>query len=146
VRNQDGDVLLTTWNILPHCGSVEEAEAEACLHGMRMTLQWAPQLVIMESDCLMFIRALQSQGENIFNWLGLIQEIKGASVLLPECRFVHVKRESNLVAHLLVRRALQLNEGGMRRHGCPKCVSHQCNIEAARIRPVDVCNSTINLQ
>jgi ribonuclease HI len=146
VRNQDGEVLLTAWNILPHCGSVEEAEVEACLQGMRMTLQGAPQPIIVESDCLMLIRTLQSQEENRSSWSGLIQEIKGVSMLLPECRFVHVKREANLVTHLLTRRALQLNEGGMRSHGCLECVSHQCNIEAARIRRVNVCNSTINLQ
>jgi hypothetical protein len=36
---------------------------------------------------------------------GILEEIKGALSLLPECKFHHVRRGSNEVAHALAQRA-----------------------------------------
>jgi hypothetical protein len=36
---------------------------------------------------------------------GILEEIKGALSLLPECKFNHVRRGSNEVAHALAQRA-----------------------------------------
>jgi hypothetical protein len=32
-------------------------------------------------------------------WAGIIEEIRAASNQLPQCRFMHVGRDANIVAH-----------------------------------------------
>jgi hypothetical protein len=36
VRDPNEQVMLTTWIWLRHCGTLEEAEAEACLQAIRL--------------------------------------------------------------------------------------------------------------
>jgi ribonuclease HI len=138
IRNHDGDVLITAWKTV--------AEAEACLQGLRLALEWSQQPVIVEADCLSMIRAVLTTEEDRASWAGLIQEIKGVSVLLPDCRFIRVRREGNLVAHRLARRALQFNECGLGRFSSPECARNQCIIEAAGARGAVVCNTVVNHQ
>jgi hypothetical protein len=40
VRDEANTTVLTTWRILCHCGSPEEAEDEACLEGIRLVVKW----------------------------------------------------------------------------------------------------------
>jgi hypothetical protein len=49
-RDHDGTFLLTAWKVLRNCNSLEEAEAEACLHGSRLAADWIHQPTIVESD------------------------------------------------------------------------------------------------
>jgi hypothetical protein len=56
----DGQALLTAWRSLRHCGSPKEAEAEACLEGMRLVTEWIQQPTCVESDCLSLTNALNN--------------------------------------------------------------------------------------
>jgi hypothetical protein len=40
VRDPNGQVMLTAWRWLRHCGTLKEAKAEACLHGVRLVSKW----------------------------------------------------------------------------------------------------------
>jgi hypothetical protein len=60
---------------------------------------------VVETDCAELVKALGSTDTSWSRWAGLISEIKEASQLLPEWRFVHVKREANQVAHGLAKLA-----------------------------------------
>jgi ribonuclease HI len=63
-RDDGGKVLLTAWRILNNCASAEEAEAEACLHGLRLTTEWIRKPACVESDCSNLIRDLGKKEEN----------------------------------------------------------------------------------
>jgi hypothetical protein len=39
-RDADGKVLLQAWQVLSRSASLEEAEAEACLRGIKMAVEW----------------------------------------------------------------------------------------------------------
>jgi hypothetical protein len=39
-RGRAGNVLLTEWRFLRHCRSPEEAEVEACLDDICLTIEW----------------------------------------------------------------------------------------------------------
>jgi hypothetical protein len=43
IRDHEGKVLLMAWRWLKSCGSPEEAEAEACLQGIRLANEWIRQ-------------------------------------------------------------------------------------------------------
>ena len=46
-----GQLILTAWRALFKCRDADEAEAWACLEGLRLAAQWIKQPVIVESDC-----------------------------------------------------------------------------------------------
>jgi hypothetical protein len=58
IRDPAGKPLLSAWWVLNHCSSVEEAEMEAYLDGVRLAAEWVRQPAIVESDCLTMIDAL----------------------------------------------------------------------------------------
>jgi hypothetical protein len=65
IHDHVGKVLLTTWRWLRNCGSPEEAEAEACLQGVRLVSEWIRQPTEVESDCQMLVRRLMSNVQDM---------------------------------------------------------------------------------
>jgi hypothetical protein len=132
IRNDRGEVLLTAWNSLSRCGSAEEAEAEACLLGVRLTAEWIRQPTCVESDCSNLAKALGQEMEPRSSWAGILSEIKAAGNLLPACSFSHIHREGNQVAHLLAQKALRRKECVLMRHNMPPEIRTQVDTESAR--------------
>ncbi|GJN09463.1 hypothetical protein PR202_ga27471 [Eleusine coracana subsp. coracana] len=60
IRDQEGQPLLTARRQLFHYKSAEEAEALACLDGVRLAGRWPGCDVILESDCASLVSKLQS--------------------------------------------------------------------------------------
>jgi hypothetical protein len=118
-RDRDGNVILTSWRFLNHCGSPAEAEAAACLDEVRLAIEWVRQGVQIEVDCLSLIKAIKGGGEDRAPWRGIISEIISTSNLLPACKFAHVGRQANEVAHRLARRGLQTKEWAVMRFDMP---------------------------
>jgi hypothetical protein len=75
-RSEDGTVLLTTWRFLRICGSAEEAEAEACLEGIRLVAEWVRQSACVETDCSNLVYALRRDTERWSTCAGTIGEIR----------------------------------------------------------------------
>jgi hypothetical protein len=50
---------------------------------------------MVEYDCMALIKALSSADPSRACWLWVITEIKELRRLLPECSFIHVRREAN---------------------------------------------------
>jgi hypothetical protein len=127
--------LLTAWKALRHCASPEEAEAEAYLQGIRLVAEWIGKPTYAESVCLTLVRALQEY-EDRSAWAGVIAEIKRVANLLSGCRFNHVRRDANMVAHMLANHALRSQDSAVMRYDMPSLVRSQVEVEAA-------CNSVI---
>lgn len=108
IRDSLGHAVLSSWQKVRRCGSALEAEAEACLIGIRLASAWVQKPAIIESDCWELVRHLQSTKKTRATWSGLTDEIKAASQLLPASRFSRIKRGSNSVAHALAKVA-QIN-------------------------------------
>jgi hypothetical protein len=56
--------------------------------------------------------------------------------LLPDCHYTHVRREANMVAHMLASHALRSQDSAIRQHDMPSFVRSQVEVVAA-------CNSDI---
>jgi CTP:molybdopterin cytidylyltransferase MocA len=91
-------MLLAAWKTVSNVASAEEAEALACLDGIRLAAEEVSRPVVVETDCFMLVQAVSGDGNPRARWSSMIEEIKGSSVLLPECKVVHVRREANQVA------------------------------------------------
>jgi hypothetical protein len=53
------------------------------------------------------VRALEGDKANRTQQAVVLAEIKGVTRLLPACRFMHIRRDANQVAHGLARLAIQ---------------------------------------
>jgi hypothetical protein len=114
IRDDTGKVFLTAWKSLGHCASPEEAEAEAYLQGVRLVAEWVGKPMYAELDCLSLVRVVQVEHEARSTWAGVIYEIKRVGNLLPDCRYTHVCREANMVAHMLASHALRSQDSAIR--------------------------------
>jgi hypothetical protein len=123
-------MLFTAWQMIRMCSTAEEAEAEACLLGVRLAVEWTRQPAIIEVDCQGVIRALSSIEELRGSWPGVLKELKAVCSLLPSSRFVLVKREGNNVAHTLAPHALRYKEFAVQRFECPEWVKNLVESEA----------------
>jgi ribonuclease HI len=94
VRDHTGFVLLTAWRIIRRCGSLEEAEAEACLQGIRLVEERIKQPTVIESDCQLLSKAVESRMTDRSQWIDLVAGIRAVAQLLPAYSFVHVRRGS----------------------------------------------------
>jgi hypothetical protein len=76
VWDHQGQVILSAWQFWENVVSAEEAEAFACLEGMRLVVDWVRQPTVVESDCLLLIKSLCSLDPSRANHHNLT-ELKG---------------------------------------------------------------------
>jgi hypothetical protein len=100
-RDEGGKVLLTAWRTLKCCSLSGEAEAKACLEGMRLMVEWIRKPICVESNSSSLMQALDKKIKDMSPWAGILSEIQATGCLLPECIFKHTRREANQVAHCL---------------------------------------------
>jgi hypothetical protein len=82
VRNEEGNVLLAAWRTRANVASAEEAEALACLEGIRLAVEWARLPTEVETNCATLVKAVNGIGTSRARWSGHIEEIKGSSRML----------------------------------------------------------------
>ncbi|WVZ73611.1 hypothetical protein U9M48_021897 [Paspalum notatum var. saurae] len=75
-RDQEGSVIFTSWRVLFACTSAKEAEARACIEGLRLAAQWCHEPVILESDCAQIVEALRNAGVDRSELCFLIAEAR----------------------------------------------------------------------
>jgi ribonuclease HI len=131
VRDAEGKVLLTAWKVLRRCDSAEEAEAEACLEGLRLLVEWIKQPSYLESDCATLVHALVGNEETRSRWAGILSEIHAVKALLPGNQLRHVRREENGVAHWIAKKALRGEECMVLRYDMPDGIRKLVEAEAA---------------
>jgi hypothetical protein len=92
--------ILSACRFLSDCDSPLEAELQACLEGLELSLQYCQFPIIIESDCAQMIEAVRSKEKDRSSYLHLISEIK----LSSQTRvydFVKVERLQVRVSHCL---------------------------------------------
>jgi hypothetical protein len=59
VRDSEGKAMCAAWRELRGCGSPEQAEAEAYLERLRLTVEWVRQPTLVEADYQNLINDIQ---------------------------------------------------------------------------------------
>ena len=102
IRNCRGCLIAASRKVLPSTFSSEVTEALALQDGVLLALELGISQVIVESDALSIIQAINegvSGGE-----LGhIVQNIKDISSSFSWCSFLHLNRSGNRAAHELAR-------------------------------------------
>ena len=90
--------------------SVDDAEARA----LHEALQFAVEIGIVdaefEGDSLTICSALRCQDPSFASFGDIIEDARLIARSLQRCSFSHVKREGNRAAHMLARRAIELQD------------------------------------
>ncbi|TVU43045.1 hypothetical protein EJB05_09481, partial [Eragrostis curvula] len=86
----------------------EEAEAAACLDGVRLATCWSDVAMILESDSASVVAKLKSDGCDRSLIADFINDISMESQSLMELEVCKIGREQNAVAHALAQRACRL--------------------------------------
>jgi hypothetical protein len=68
-----------------------------------LSMEWIRLSTEIETDCAELDKALSNVDVRWSRWVGIISEIKETSRMLPLCKFMHVRREANQVAHDLAK-------------------------------------------
>jgi len=120
-RDNKGQIILTAWRAIPECHDAAEAEAWACLEGVRLAAQWIHEPVIVESDCARIVQAMQEE-EDRSALSFILAEAKDHARLLPGWRMVKVKRECNSTANELAHLARRNTHSAVLLGRAPACV------------------------
>ncbi|KAF8740822.1 hypothetical protein HU200_013702 [Digitaria exilis] len=115
IRDSLGGVILTAWRVVFRCSGAVEAEARACVEGLRLAAQWAQGPVILESDCARIVGTLQKKEDS---W-----------------SIVQVKRECNSVANNLAHLARRNVHSAVWLGQAPACatvlIKSDCNLPSS---------------
>nr|CAB3482375.1 unnamed protein product [Digitaria exilis] len=99
-RDSVGQVIFSGWRVLFNCSDEVEAEARACVEGIRLATEWAPGPVIIESDCARLVRLIQDGPDR--SEIGfIVSEALELTQILLEWKVSLVGRDCNIVAHEL---------------------------------------------
>jgi len=128
-RDSEGRVKFTAWRALFNCASAAEAEAHACVEGLRLASQWCHHPIILESDCARVTQALLSTRPDRSELGFIIAEGKELSQLLLELKIVKVKRDCNKVAHELAALARRNTHSAVWLGQAPACAIDLINAD-----------------
>ena len=126
-RDSEGRVKFTAWRA--NCASAAEAEAHACVEGLRLASQWCHHPIILESDCARVTQVLLSTRPDRSELGFIIAEGKELSQLLLELKIVKVKRDCNKVAHELAALARRNTHSAVWLGQAPACAIDLINAD-----------------
>ncbi|KAK1601758.1 hypothetical protein QYE76_037725 [Lolium multiflorum] len=99
VRDEKGGVVKSSWSHIQYCASAEEAEARACLEGLKhlIDIQRFPSTV--ETDCQRVVQAAYSLVPDRSASWSIYSEIQDLLRTNPMLGLKKIDRSSNQVAH-----------------------------------------------
>ncbi|KAL2898306.1 hypothetical protein RDABS01_040088, partial [Bienertia sinuspersici] len=102
-RDYLGDVMLSTCKYINGTEKVEVGEALAARHGLCIAFEAGLRSIVLESDSLKLIHALQRKESEQNEFGFIVSDILYLASLCNRCNFSHVKKSGNIVAHHIAR-------------------------------------------
>jgi hypothetical protein len=119
-RDCNGTVLFSEWSHFPSCANAEEAEALACLAGIRrLATRTSPGL--LGTDCQRVVAAVNSSTVDRSSSWATYSEIKDYLRFNPEFSIIKIDRSCNRVAHCLAQLGKRESSGFLE-GSAPSCV------------------------
>jgi ribonuclease HI len=113
---------MVDWDYIPYCANAEEAEAQACLEGLRHLIELQRLPGIVETDCQRVLQAVNyTIPDRSLSW-SIYMEIKDLLRTNPLLELSKVDRCSNQVAHQLAQLGKR-ESSGVLSESTPSCVS-----------------------
>ena len=123
VRDSQGWVLVALSEKVEGVQDAEVIEALAIWQAIKFAIKTSFNCVIIESDSLSVVKAIQDTAESTYHIGNIIDDVKLLSKALKSCEFHHTKREANQVAHTLAHNAIHVDIEMAWIEEIPHCVS-----------------------
>ena len=122
VHDSQGWVLAALSEKVKGVQDAEVIKALAIWRTIRFAIETSFSCVIIESDSLSVIKAIQDNEESSCDFGHIIEDVKHLSMAMKSCEFHHTKRESNQAAQTLARKAIQFDTEMAWLEEIPPCV------------------------
>ncbi|GMI95359.1 hypothetical protein HRI_003205200 [Hibiscus trionum] len=101
IRNEQGEILGASYRRNEGISSAFEAEALACVQGLRFAADLGFTNIVVEGDYCSVIQKLCDTADDFSTIRPLIADAKRLALLFRSCRFAFVGRNGNRVAHAM---------------------------------------------
>ena len=105
IRNHKGEVMASMCHKIHYPHSVEAMEAYAARSAAQLAINLGFKEVDIEGDSITIVNALLNSAPCCTLYGHLVNDTKNAAHSFLSVQFLHVKRDGNLVAHSLTKRA-----------------------------------------
>ena len=129
VCDSQGWVLAALTEKVDGVQDAEVIEALAIRRAIRFAIETSFNCVIIESDSLSVVEAIQDTAESTCHIGNIIEDVKILSKTMKSCEFHHTKREANQVAHTLAHNAIKVVSELVWIEEIPQCVSDVIQID-----------------
>ena len=102
----------------------------AIRRAIKFAIETSFNCVIIESDSLSVVKAIQDTADSSCHIGNIIEDVKILSKTMKSCEFHHTKREANQVAHTLAHNAIKVVSELVWIEEIPQCVSGVIQIDA----------------
>ncbi|MBA0875507.1 hypothetical protein Goshw_007892 [Gossypium schwendimanii] len=131
-RDKEGLVLLLCTDVHQRVSSAFGAEAIACRKALQIGINMQWEKVIIEGDSLSIIRKCKTKRPDKSLVSAYIHYIHQLLFRFKECRFEHISRLANNLAHILSNEALKSSRGAYLVGRVPEAAELQAEIERVR--------------
>jgi ribonuclease HI len=101
LRDDNGEIIFSACRSLNSCSSPLESELAACMEGIALVQQRNGLSLVIEMDCLEAVAMIRCEMEDRSASMFILREIKHLLQCVSEFKIEHIKREQNLVSHVL---------------------------------------------
>ncbi|XP_042944742.1 uncharacterized protein LOC122278629 [Carya illinoinensis] len=122
LRDEKGKVILVVCHKEPEFSDPMEVELLAILRGLQLCIPLGINELIVETDSMLSVRALTTEGESMSPHGNLIYSILSLSRQLPKVIFQHVGREHNATADGLAKLTRFVEDLTVWWESIPKCI------------------------
>nr|POE76554.1 putative ribonuclease h protein [Quercus suber] len=130
VRDCQGWVLAALSEKVEGVQEAEVIETLAIRRPIRFAIETSFNCVIIESDSLGVVKAIQDSADSTCHIGHIIEDVKQLAKVMKNCDFHHTKREAKQVAHTLARNAIHVDTVLAWLEEIPPCVSHVIHLDA----------------
>nr|POF07483.1 hypothetical protein CFP56_20174 [Quercus suber] len=123
VCDSQGWVLAALSEKVEGVQEAEVIETLAIQWAIRFAIETSFNCVIIESDSLGVVKAIQDSADSTCHVGHIIEDVKQLAKALKSCDFQHTKREANQIAHTLVRNAIKVDTVLAWLEEIPPCVA-----------------------
>ncbi|KAK1608923.1 hypothetical protein QYE76_032596 [Lolium multiflorum] len=100
LRDDSGHIIFSTCRSVLRCEDALEAEIQACLEGLMLSLQYSELPIIIDTDCSQLVATVQDHSLDRSSLMHLFLEIKRLSSQNRICKFVKVDTSQIRVSQL----------------------------------------------
>ena len=131
-RDKEGLVLLSCTEVHQRVSSAFGAEAIACRKALQIGVNMQWEKVIIEGDSLSIIRKCKTKSPDKSLISAYLHDIHQLLLKFKECRFEHIPRLVNNLAHILASEALKSSRGAYLIGRVPEAAEIQAETERAK--------------